>query len=369
MANEKHPEVTALLRGRIAGGEFSPGARLPSRMELIDQFQVSSVTLQRAMDTLVTEGFIEGRGRQGTVVVGHPPFLHHYGLLLPCQSASKQPPLRSWQVLIEVARQVLGRRPNRLSIFYQGDLQQSMSATQAFLGDIAAHRLAGLIVPALPVLHMADLIESGGNGFPLVAYHGGPFLGAATTRCDDQAAAARVLDFLQSRGRTRIGQLVPGAWYENPHYEADFLRTLPGRGMRCERHWMQVLLPQTPQGVRNAAEMLARAPDGPDAIIIHDDNAVQEAIDGIRAAGKRIPEDIELVAWGNFPWPDQYTAPVKRFGVDMMQLVSRAKDYIDARRRGERPEPVIDVDMIDEIEAKKRSKSLIGCKERSIATR
>jgi hypothetical protein len=87
---------------------------------------------------------------------------------------------------------------------------------------------------------------------------------------------------------------------------------------------------------------------------------VQEAIDGIRAAGKRVPEDIELVAWGNFPWPDEYTAPVKRFGVDMMQLVSGAKAYIDACRRGESPEPVIELDVIDEAEAEKRSECRVS---------
>jgi DNA-binding LacI/PurR family transcriptional regulator len=360
MAIEKQTALTAELRELIVGGGYRPGDRLPPRTDLEARFQVSSVTLQRAMNTLATAGFIESCGRQGTVVVEHPPYLHHYGLLLPCQSTSKLPLLRSWKVIVEVARQVLGQRPNRLSIFYQGDLQQSMSASQAFQGDIAAHRLAGLIVPSLPVLHLADLIESGGNGFPLVAYHGEPFPGAAATRCNDRAAVARVLDFLQSRGRTRIGQLVPGAWYENPHYETEFMQPLAGRGMRCERYWLQVLLPQAPQGVRNAAEMLARAPDGPNAIILHDDNAVQEAIDGIRAAGKRIPEDIELVAWGNFPWPDQYTAPVKRFGVDIMQLVCRAKDYIDARRRGETPERVIELDVIDEEEAKQRSEIFSG---------
>ena len=347
MGNERHPEIATRLRERIVGGEFFPGERLPSRLELAEQLDVSSGTLQRAIDSLADEGFVEGRGRHGTVVVEHPPFLCNYGILMPCESAPARPLLRSWQSMLEAARQVFAEPPNRLSVFCEGDLQQSMASYQAFLDDVAGHRLAGLIVPAVPVLHLSDLVAGRNGNLPVVTYVGDTFPGVASVR-QVTSTSAGILDYLQARGRRRIGQLIPGAWYENPRYEAEFLHPLAKRGMHCERHWLQVVLPQIPQGVHNAAEVLARLPDGPDAIIIHDDNAVQEAIDGIQAAGKRIPEDIVLVARGNFPWPDQYSAPVKRFGVDIMQLVRRAKDYIDACRRGEDPEPIIELDMLED---------------------
>ncbi len=364
MAMEKQTTLTAELREMIAVGDYQPGDRLPTRSGLEARFQVSSVTLQRAMDVLSTEGFIESRGRHGTVVAANPPFMRNYGVLLPCGSEPAHPLLRSWQVIVEVARQVLGRHPNRLSIFYHGDLQQSISAYQTFLGDITSHRLAGLIVPSLPVLHLPDLVEGSNGHLPIVTYAGQSLPGVASVH-QATSAAARILDYLHARGRRRIGQLIPGAWYENPMYENEFLRSLPERGMRCERHWLQVLLPQAPQGVRNAAELLARVPDGPNAIIIHDDNAVQEVIDGIQAAGKRVPEDIELVAWGNFPWPDQYTAPVKRFGVNMVELVTRAKAYIDACRNGEEPASMIHLHAIDDEQAADADALLVDAQTRN----
>jgi DNA-binding LacI/PurR family transcriptional regulator len=359
MSSEKHGELTARIRKDVVSGRFQPGRRLPARTRLAKRYDVSSVTLQRAIDTLAEEGLLTGIPRQGTVVAEHPPHLHCYGLLYPWKPTPKKPWPRNWQAIDAAARELLDQRPNRLVNFYDSDIQQSLAEHQALLDEVAAHRLAGLIRPALPMQHMADLIASGGSAFPIVVWGNSPMSGLTVIR-QKSSAAPRMLDYLAARGRRRVGQLVPGAWFESPHYEAEFLRPISARGMRCEPRWIQVVLPHVPQGARNVAELLAGIPDGPDAIILHDDNAVQEAIDGIRAAGKRIPEDIELVVWGNFPWPESYTAPVKRFGVDMLQLVSRAKEYIDARRRGESPEPVIEMDVIDEDEAKQRSESFSG---------
>jgi DNA-binding LacI/PurR family transcriptional regulator len=163
-----------------------------------------------------------------------------------------------------------------------------------------------------------------------------------------------MIDYLAARGRRKIGLVESGAWFERRGSAAEFEDLLAEYGMRSESRWQQLEDPKNPRAIRNLAELLATDSNGPDALILHDDNAVQEAIDGIQAAGKRVPEDIELVAWGNFPWHEQYSAPVKRFGVDMWQFVRRAKRYIDAHRRGENPEPAIELDTIDDAEAMKR---------------
>jgi DNA-binding LacI/PurR family transcriptional regulator len=358
MPTEKHGALTARIRKDIIGGRFQPGKRLPGRTRLAARFGVSSVTLQRAIDTLAEEGLLTGIPRQGTVVADHPPHLHHYGLLYPWKPTPKKPWPRNWRAMDAAARELLDQRPNRLVNFYDSDIQQSLASHQALLDEVAAHRLAGLIRPATPVAHLADLMASGGGAFPIVVYGSTTLPGVATIRHKTDAAP-RMLDYLAVRGRRRVGQLAPGAWFEDSSYEARFLHPLPERGMRCDPRWIQVILPHVPQGARHVAELLAGAPDGPDAIIVHDDNIVQEAIDGIRAAGKRIPEDIELVVWGNFPWPERYSAPVKRFGVDMLQLVGQAKNYIDACRSGDSPEPVIEVDVIAEDEVKQRSERVV----------
>lgn len=347
-------DVIGRLRRQIANGHYGVGKRLPPRARLAAKLNASMTTVQTALVQLEAEGFVHtGARRLGTLVAEHPPHLTNYGMMFPWKPTPGKPWARNWQAIDAVARKHLDKRPGRLVYFYESDIQQSMAEHQQLVDEVAAHRLAGLIVPAAPVPHLTDLIAAGGDDFPMVVLVNSPMPGLTGIR-QKSSAAPRILDYLASRGRRRIGQLVPGAWYELPHYEAEFLRPLPERGMRCEPCWIQVILPQAPQGVRNAAELLARTPDGPDAIIVHDDNAVPEVIAGIRAAGKRVPEDIELVVWGNFPWPELYSAPVKRFGVNMEQLIVLARHHIDARRRGEvQAVAMLELEAMDETEAER----------------
>ena len=54
----KHTGITDVLRREILEGMLKPGDRLPTRVLLEKSFSASSVTVQRAMDSLLRDGFI-----------------------------------------------------------------------------------------------------------------------------------------------------------------------------------------------------------------------------------------------------------------------------------------------------------------------
>ena len=56
------------VRSAILGGQFQPGARLPSWNSLASQLGVSRGTVKAAYDRLAGEGYIIGRGPRGTIV-------------------------------------------------------------------------------------------------------------------------------------------------------------------------------------------------------------------------------------------------------------------------------------------------------------
>jgi GntR family transcriptional regulator len=76
MALLKYEEIAESLRVRMAGGEFPPGATLPSGRDLAEQWQVSRATVVKAMDVLRNDGVVEARQGTGFVVtetaVGRP---------------------------------------------------------------------------------------------------------------------------------------------------------------------------------------------------------------------------------------------------------------------------------------------------------
>ena len=83
----KHRGISEYLRAGIAAGNFSPGRRLPSELQLVQKFKVSRPTVARAMRDLQGEGIIERRTGSGTYILdsgsGRASSSRLLGLLIP----------------------------------------------------------------------------------------------------------------------------------------------------------------------------------------------------------------------------------------------------------------------------------------------
>src|SRR3954463_2915353 len=65
-------DVAAEIRSRISKGTLAPGSRLPSLSEFVEQFDVSAITIRRALGELMHEGLIEGHQGLGVFVKSVP---------------------------------------------------------------------------------------------------------------------------------------------------------------------------------------------------------------------------------------------------------------------------------------------------------
>ncbi len=66
--------LESILRGAIEMGEYSVGQNLPSERELGSQYEVSRITVRRALDALARDGLVlRGRGRRGGTFVLERP--------------------------------------------------------------------------------------------------------------------------------------------------------------------------------------------------------------------------------------------------------------------------------------------------------
>ena len=59
MPKQRYEEVADVLRSRIEDGTYEPGAKLPSRRELRDEFQASDTVIDKAMMILRVSGLTE----------------------------------------------------------------------------------------------------------------------------------------------------------------------------------------------------------------------------------------------------------------------------------------------------------------------
>ncbi|NEO87503.1 MAG: GntR family transcriptional regulator [Spirulina sp. SIO3F2] len=68
MSQPLHLDISEQLRQRITAGDYLPGAKLPSERQLIAEFQVSRITVRRAIANLVDQGLAIAHQGKGVFV-------------------------------------------------------------------------------------------------------------------------------------------------------------------------------------------------------------------------------------------------------------------------------------------------------------
>ena len=80
----KYQQILNELRRSIATGEAKPGERLPSETDLGERYNVSRLTVQRALKELQIVGLVDRRAGSGTYVLPRKESAGHlFGLLIP----------------------------------------------------------------------------------------------------------------------------------------------------------------------------------------------------------------------------------------------------------------------------------------------
>ncbi|MER5894871.1 winged helix-turn-helix domain-containing protein [Streptomyces sp. NPDC001876] len=64
-----HPQIAAEVTRRIRAGEYPPGSKVPSIVQLAAEFDVVNSTVQRAMDAVRAAGLTRAEKGMGTYVL------------------------------------------------------------------------------------------------------------------------------------------------------------------------------------------------------------------------------------------------------------------------------------------------------------
>ncbi len=320
------------LRGEIINGTLAPGQRLPTRSELVARFDASSVTVQRALDTLIADGFVQPRGRSGTFVVEHPPHLFHYGLVIAGALDQRAGWPHFWNALVDEAKTLFGRGPRSMTVYYGIEARDERHYPK-LLRDVQARRLAGLIFATNPYfLVNSPVLDL--PGLPRVAIANLPgSVVPSILELDSQGIFDLAIRRFAAMGRRRVALLtVPGI---EPVHREHFLSELGRQGLATRPEWLQAAAIQYPYWAEHITRLLFRPGQEqmPDALLITDDNLVGPATAGLRALGVRCPDDVEVVAHANFPWPTASALPITRIGFDANQLLHLGVADLDRQRR------------------------------------
>lgn len=307
-------DLCAHLRERIVRGAFGPGHRLPTRVEIERQFDASPVTVQRALDALAAEGFVQSRGGRGTFVMDHPPHLFRYGLVFPWQHDHQTPWPRFYHALRE-ACESRAMAPRQIAPYFAARGHVDSEDFLTLRRDVLSHRVAGLIV--LETACEAFELHEELREVPRVYISARP---AHTPRVELDAAAwnARALDYLKKQRCTRVAVLCSSEIAQHSNQWLGFLGQVEKLGMRCMPEHVMGVDKHRPEWAANAMRMLMSSRTPPDGLLIMDDNLVEQAAAGLASAGVRVPQDLVPVVHCNFParTPPALAAPRLGFAAD-----------------------------------------------------
>lgn len=347
----KQDKLAASLRKRIITGKYPPGGQLPTQRELAQRFGVSGTTVQQALLRLAREGFVQARTIRGTTVVDHPPHLCEYGWVF--QLKANDEAWKHTQFSLAVRRSVedMSRPPERsIRQFFGVDSHPEQEDYQKLRHDLAAKRLAGVIFHDpyhFRLTPLAGLLNN--HGVPMVGImsgHWSPPVPNLVGVTHQRGVVERALDWLRDRGRRRVAAIcISGDGDEFIH---ELERAAAERDIITHPHWIHGGHPPNRTWVRHVIHLLMH--DGhserPDALLITDDNLVEEATLGLRLAGVRVPQELDIVAHANFPYPTRSLCQAKRLGYDARNIVSTCLDLIDRRRRGQMPPPLTEIPVV-----------------------
>lgn len=197
----KYQEISHFIREQIRSRKWAPGSRLPTRSELVREYGTTVMTLQKAMDELMNEGFIVSEGKRGTFVSAMPPNLSTFAVVYPADPDTHSGWDELWTILGARKRQFEEQLRLRFEFYYIGQGNLECEDFRRLVGDGCSGRLAGVIFPMLPADYMvAPFLEA---GLPCVAVTRDEVSGVNTVWVDFADFLRRSCDTLLASGVRR----------------------------------------------------------------------------------------------------------------------------------------------------------------------
>jgi LacI family repressor for deo operon, udp, cdd, tsx, nupC, and nupG len=178
---------------------------------------------------------------------------------------------------------------------------------KSFFRDLPTRRKVDAVVLIALPLPQSEVDRLDHLGVEVVVA-GGRIRDFPYVEVDDRAIAATAVEHLVDLGHTRIA-LIRATSYGDIHWAPDTLRLegyqsgLAKAGI-VERSEYVVSVPFTPQDGAVGAEELLALPEPPTAVLCFSDEIAIGAMEAVRRAGLRVPEDISIIGIDDHPFAE-----------------------------------------------------------------
>lgn len=342
--------IAGQLRCQIVEGQLLPGDRLPTRVEIEQQYQASPGTVQSALEQLRRDGFTVVRGRLGTFVAPDPPHLTNFALVFPIfPGDNSRTWVRFWSALVHEANLLQKAGKRRITCYYAVNEHQDSEDYRALLEQVQSLRLAGIIFAThTQMLQGSPILTE--PGIPRVSISSAEYQSnMSRVGTDINSFWKRAFESLKGSGCRRIAVLCGPATSTTLQETAALAAEY---GLELPPPFLQGMHLGAPHLARNLVHLLFSGPAGqrPDGFIVADDNLVEHASAGLLASGVQVPKDVKVVVHCNFPWPSASVIPAKRLGFDAREVLLAALSSLERQRGKGNAGPAVSIPALFEDE-------------------
>ena len=289
-------QLYQLLKAEIISGKYACYEAIPSQQQLIDTYQVSLITVRRALEKLSADGYIQRRQGKGCFVAPATDWQINRSQVLQIGVIVSSITNSFFPEIIQGMEQYLRTVNAQLTIAHsQWEAGQERSHIKRFLsqgGD-------GLLIS--PSQELAAYQKLQAEGARLVFFnHYFPGTDFPYVITDDREGVKMAVSHLIAKGHRRIGAVIGGAGKATARDRlAGFAAAFAAAGLEWQENWISRQKTFTyDEGVEGARELFAREP-ALTAIFCSSEVLATGTTAYLLNRGYRIPEQMSLVAFGD----------------------------------------------------------------------
>lgn len=328
-------EIIQDLQRRIIGGEFAVGGTLPRRHLLLEHYDASNMTVQRAINQLAEEGFLVSRGSKGIFLSATPPNRFRYALVVqPSEVRMEIKDDTLWSAVENAVELYHEKHPEYSFSYYT--IRESGAHQPEYLRlkeDLKNGLLAGAIIPR----PLDNELLDGLRPHPIAVHDSKSATVPGIKFYYDWVAMTKLaLEQLKQRHARKAALIMLAT--TNPVLAGRIEETVLTSSLFSCPEWIQGIFQRTDQ-ISWAARLTALLfkpgmPEIPDGLIVLNENLLPSILSELKRLGLKPGKDVHVVSHCNIPSSRAFQKNTDYVAFNFSRLLSESIAAIEAIRSG-----------------------------------
>ena len=324
----KYRTLYQQLREDITSGQYRAGEKMPCERDLCQKYSVERATLRRALELLNDEQLIEKRTGIGSFIKEtetSAPKAKRFIVFSMKRSANDiQHNMRAFNAMLFFSLERLCHARGYTLVYY------GVENDETSVSDFDDQSPTGVLL----ISHHSDAFTKNtlATGVPTVCvnYYAPD---AISILPDNEYGVRDGIRYLHAHGHTRIGMITGNLSMINARERLNGYRhALYDLGIPVDESLIREG-DWTYEGGIEAARTLLGEKNPPTAILASSDEMALGAMEAIRAAGLRVPEDISVLGFDNIDVSRYCSPALTTIGVSVEQIARLALDSLEVSRQ------------------------------------